>query len=79
MLGLLTSIHYDAALCTAARVTTTDTATSVLHLPLKLLHHAAHSIATANCCTATQLLRSKQLKDITQNPDRQVSLAASRY
>ena len=65
MLGLLPSIHCTAALCTAAHATVTDTTTSVLHLPLKLLHHAAYSTATANCCTETQLLRSKKLKDST--------------
>ena len=53
MLGLLPSIHRAAAFCTATHVTAIDTATSVLQLPLKSLHHAAHSTATANCCTAT--------------------------
>ena len=60
MLGLLPSIDYVDASYTISHVTTTYTATSVLQLPLKLLRRAA------NCCTATQLLRSKQLKDITQ-------------
>ena len=77
MLGLQPLIHCATAICTAAHDSPTITATSVLQLPLKMLHHAAHSTATANYCTATQLLRVKQLKDITQNPDRQVSLAAS--
>ena len=64
MLCLLPSIHCTAALCTAAHATATDTATSVLQLSLKFLHHVAHSTATANYCTTTQLLRVKQLKDI---------------
>ena len=66
MLALLPSIHCAAAFCIAAHHSATVTSTSVLQLPLKLLHHAAYSIATANYCTATQLLRSKKLKDITQ-------------
>ena len=70
MLGLLPSIHYTAALCNAAHAIAIDTATFVLQLPLKLLHHAAHSIATANCCTATQFPRSKQMKDFAQSFDR---------
>ena len=74
ILGLLLSIHCTAALCTTAHVTATDTATSVLQLPLKLLHHVAYSTTTANCCTATQLLRSKQLKDSCPIVDRQVRL-----
>ena len=57
MLGLLPSIH-----CIVAHATATDIAMFVLQLPLKLLHHVAHSTAIANYCTATQLLRSKKLK-----------------
>ena len=72
ILGLLPSIY-----CTAAHAIATDTATFVLQLPLKLLHHAAHSIATANHCTATQLLRSKQLKDSTQLFDIQVKFPST--
>ena len=74
MLGLLPSIHCAVAFCTAAHVTATDTATFVLQLPLNLLHLAAHSTATANCYTATQMLRSKQLKDPCPIIDRQVGL-----
>ena len=47
MLGLLPSIYCTIALCTAAHATAIDTPTFVLQLPLKLLHHAAHSTATA--------------------------------
>ena len=74
MLGLLPSIHCVVALYTTAHVTATDTATFILQLPFNFLHHAAHSTATANCCTATQLLRSKQLKAFAQLFDRQVKL-----
>ena len=70
MLGLLPSIYCTAALCTVAHATATDTVTFVLQLPLRLLHHAAHSTATGNYCTATQLPRSKQLKDSAQLFDR---------
>ena len=77
MLGLLPSIHCTVAHYIAAHATATNTATSVLQLPLKLLHHAAHSTDTANCCTTTQLLRSKQLKDSAQLFDRQVKLPST--
>ena len=67
--------HCDAtALCTAAHDSAIVTATFVLQFPLKLLHRAAHSTATANCCIATQLLRNKQLKDPCPIIDRQVGL-----
>ena len=68
MLGLLPSIHCTDPLYTTAHVTTTDTTTSVMQLPLNLLHRAA------NYCTATQLLRSKQLKDPWPIIDKQVRL-----
>ena len=74
MLGLLPSIHCTAAFYTIAHAIATNTATSVLQLPLNLLHHAAHSTTTANCCTATQLPRSKQLKDSCPIVDRYVRL-----
>ena len=74
MLGLLPSIHCVVSLCTAAHVTAIDTTTYVLQLPLNLLHHAAHSTATTNYCTTTQLARSKKLKDSCPIVDRQVRL-----
>ena len=69
------SLHHCAAatLCTVAHDSAIVTATPVLQLPLKLLHCAA------NCCIATQFLRSKQLKDPCPNTDRQVSRAASHH
>ena len=78
MLGLL---PLNSALLlpsyTAAHATATDSATSVLQLPLKLLHHAAHSTTAANGYTATQLLRSKQLNNSAQLFDRQVKLPST--
>ena len=70
MLGLLPLIHCTAAICTAAHDFATVIVAFVLQIPFKMLHHAAHSTATANCSISTQLLRSKQLKDhhtITEN------------
>lgn len=62
MLGLLPFIHCTATSCTFAHDTATVTATSILHLPIKMLHHVSRSTATANCYIATQSLRSTQLK-----------------
>ena len=76
MLALLPFIHCTAASCNVAHDSDTATATSILQLPLKMLHHVAHTIATANFCTATQLLRSKQLKTHS-NTDMLVGLDTS--
>ena len=73
MLGLLPLIHCAAAPCTATHDTAIVTAISVLQLPLNMLHHVAHSTAIANYYTATQLLRSKQLKSYPKS-DMLVSL-----
>ena len=62
MLSLLALIHCVAAISTATHDTATVTAASILQLPLNMLHHDAHNTSTANFCTTTQLLRSKQLK-----------------
>ena len=61
--------------CTAAHDSATATATFVLQFPLNMLHHAAHSTSTTDCCTLTVLLRSKQLK-IHPKVDMLVSLDA---
>ena len=59
------SCHSHCLICTAA--------------PSQILHHVAHSTATANCCTATQWLRSKQMKYHYPILDRQVSWVASHH